>query len=589
MPSINHPITYPDFVGDPAASPASGERRLVADARARELLAEATGWPSWTLTPRQLCDLELLLTGGFSPLDTFLDQAAYESVCSAMRLPNGQLWPIPVTLDVPEQTAARLGAGERLALRNQEGTVLAVLTVSQVWQPDQKAEAEAVFGTTDPDHPGVAHLLHSTHAWYVAGALDGLLLPHHDDYRELRMTPAEVRAEIAHRGWGATVAFQTRNPLHRAHLELISRAAEATGAGLLLHPVAGLTRPGDVDHYTRVRCYRAALRYYPEDKAILALLPLAMRMAGPREALWHALIRRNHGATHFIVGRDHAGPGADAAGQPYYDPYAAQDLVRAHQEEAGITMVPFRQMVYLPDADRHAPEDEVPPGSSTLMLSGTEQRRILRSGQRLPGWFTPPEVARELYRRYPPRLQQGLTVFFTGLPTSGKSTLARAVLAHLLEHYDRNVTILDGDVVRTYLSSELGFSRDHRDLNIRRIGYVAAEITKHGGIALCAAIAPYAAARDEVRRLVEAHGGFVLIHVDAPAETCESRDHKGHYAKARAGVITGFTGVNDPYEVPDDAELILNTASQSIPDCTAAILAYLREAGYLSASTPEGM
>jgi sulfate adenylyltransferase len=570
----------------PTAAPPSS--RLLSGPAAYELLNGATNWPSWTLTSRQSCDLELLLCGGFAPLDGFMDRATYESVCSRMRLPDGQLWPIPVMLDVPDDIVGNLEMGGHLALRNQEGTVLAVVDVTAWWRPDRRAEAEMVFGTSDPGHPGVAHLLQNTHPWYVAGTLTGLRLPKHDDYRDLRLSPEQVRAETARLGWSATVAFQTRNPLHRAHLELTSRAMEATGAGLLLHPVVGLTKPGDVDHYTRVRCYRAAMSHYRPGTALLALLPLAMRMAGPREALWHAIIRRNYGADHFIVGRDHAGPGQDANGQPYYDPYAAQELVQQHQDEIGIQVVPFRQMVYLPDQDRYQPEDEVPPGIRTLALSGTEQRRLLQTGERLPSWFTPPEVASELYRRYPSRQRQGCTIFFTGLPTSGKSTLANAVLAHLLEHYDRTVTILDGDIVRTYLSSELGFSREHRDLNVKRIGYVAAEITKHGGIALCAAIAPFADARGEVRRLVEPHGGFVLVHVDSPVETCESRDHKGHYAKARAGVIKGFTGVNDTYEVPVDAELTLDSGSQSIEECVATLLTYLRNAGYLTAIQPEG-
>jgi sulfate adenylyltransferase len=504
-----------------------------------------------------------------------------------MRLPDGQLWPIPVTLDISNELALRLGTGTRLALRNVEGTLLAVLDVEDVWQPDRQAEAKAVYGSTDPNHPGVMHLLSQTNPWYVGGALVGLRLPHHDDFRELRLTPAEVRAAIKQRGWDTVVAFQTRNPLHRAHIELTLRAMSYTGAGLLLHPVVGLTKADDVDHYTRVRCYRAALSHYPPRSALLALLPLAMRMAGPREALWHAIIRRNYGATHFIVGRDHAGPGNDAEGNPFYDPYAAQDLARAHQDEIGVRIVHFRQLVYLPELDQHLPENEIPAGARTLTLSGTKQRRLLRAGEELPTWFTPPEVARELYRRYPPRHQQGFTVFFTGLPTSGKSTVAKAVLAYLLEHHNRTVTMLDGDVVRMYLSSELGFSREHRDLNIRRIGYVAAEITKHGGIALCAAIAPYQETRDEVRRLVEPHGGFVLVHVDSPVETCESRDHKGHYAKARAGVFSQFTGVTDPYEVPTNAELTLDTVSLRPDESALRLLDYLRESGYLRTDLPE--
>jgi sulfate adenylyltransferase len=419
--------------------------------RAVALRAASREWQSWDLTPRQLCDLELLLNGGFSPLRGFMGRDDYESVCSSMRLADGTLWPIPVTLDVPEKLARRLAPGMSLALRDPEGTMLAALHVEHVWQPYRLVEAEAIYGTTRTEHPGVAHLLYGVHPWYVGGSLEGIQLPVHYDFRTLRATPAELRGEFARRGWRRVVAFQTRNPMHRAHVELTLRAAREAGANLLIHPVVGMTKPGDLDHYTRVRCYRAILSRYPAESARLSLLPLAMRMAGPREAVWHALIRKNYGCTHFIVGRDHAGPGTDARGRPFYESYAAQDLVKAYEEELGIRMVPFREMVYVRDRDAYAPEDEVPKGTAVLTISGTELRRRLAHGHDLPEWFTFPEVAEELRRTHPPRHRQGFTVFFTGLSGAGKSTIANVLLVKLLELGGRSVTLLDGDIVRKHI------------------------------------------------------------------------------------------------------------------------------------------
>ena len=556
---------------------------MVTGTAAEEVRESLRTSPSWDLTPRQLCDLELLLTGGFSPLDGFLGRADHESVCHRMRLADGTLWPIPVTLDVPEELAARLAPGQTLALRDPEGVALAALLVGELWQPDRQAEAEAVFGTLDPGHPGVRHLLTQTHPWYAAGRLDGLQLPLHYDYRDLRHTPSALRTEFQRLGWRRVVAFQTRNPLHRAHLELTRRAAREVDAQLLVHPVVGMTKPGDVDHYTRVRCYQAIMPSYPPGTAMLSLLPLAMRMGGPREAVWHAIIRKNHGVTHLIVGRDHAGPGQDSGGKPYYGPYDAQALVHEHERELGVEMVPFQQMVYLPDRDQYLPEDEVESGARIASISGTELRRRLNEGSDLPAWFTPPAVAAELRRSYPPRIRQGCTVFFTGLSGAGKSTLANVLLVKLLERGGRRVTLLDGDVVRKHLSSELGFSREHRDINIRRIGFVASEITKHGGIALCAPIAPYDATRKEVRAMVEAAGGFLLVHVATPLQVCEARDRKGLYARARAGSLPQFTGVSDPYEEPADAEMTLDTTALDPDEATERILAYLEGQGFVAA------
>jgi sulfate adenylyltransferase len=560
---------------------------MVAGPAAEEVKESLRASPSWDLTPRQLCDLELLLSGGFSPLRGFLGREDYESVCRRMRLADDSLWPIPVTLDVPEDLASKLARGDTLALRDPEGVALAALRVDDAWRPDLEAEAEAVFGTLDPGHPGVHHLLSRTHPWYLAGELQGLQLPIHYDYRDLRRTPSQLRSEFERMGWRRVVAFQTRNPLHRAHLELTRRAAREVDAQLLIHPVVGMTKPGDVDHYTRVRCYQAIMPSYPSGTAMLSLLPLAMRMGGPREAVWHAIIRKNHGVTHLIVGRDHAGPGQDSQGKPYYGPYDAQALVREHQRELGVEMVPFQQMVYLADRDQYLPEDEVPSGARISSISGTELRRRLNESRELPEWFTPPAVAAELRRSYPPRSRQGFTVFFTGLSGAGKSTLANVLLVKLLERGGRRVTLLDGDIVRKHLSSELGFSREHRDVNIRRIGFVASEITKHGGVALCAPIAPYDGTRKEVRGMIEAAGGFVLVHVATPLDVCEARDRKGLYARARAGSLPQFTGVSDPYEDPADAELTLDTTALTPDEATERILAYLEGQGFIPALQPE--
>jgi sulfate adenylyltransferase len=388
------------------------------------------------------------------------------------------------------------------------------------------------------------------------------------DFSQLRDDPKDLRAKFERWGWQRVVAFQTRNPMHRAHQELTQRAAQIAEANLLIHPVVGLTKPGDVDHFARVRCYEQVLKTYPEQTTLLSLLPLAMRMAGPREALWHAIIRKNFGCTHFIVGRDHAGPGKDRAGKPFYGPYDAQALLRELQAEVGIQMVPFKEMAYVQDRGQYVPQDEVQPGETVLSLSGTEFRRRLREGIEIPAWFSYPEVVEELRRRYPPKHRQGFTVLFTGLSGAGKSTLANALMTKLLEIGGRSVTLLDGDLVRRHLSSELGFSKEHRDLNILRIGFVASEITKAGGVAICAPIAPYASIRRRVREMVEAYGTFVEIYVATPLEVCEQRDTKGLYAKARAGLLTQFTGIDDPYEVPESPDVVIHTETE-LPDVAA--------------------
>ena len=548
---------------------------------AHALKAASIKFPSVSLNDRQLCDLELLLNGGFSPLTGFLGQEDYESVLARLRLADDSLWPLPVTLDVSEQFAQSIDAGARVILRDKEGFPLAVLTVTDIWRPDLEAEARQLFGTTDLLHPGAFYLLDSSHPVYLGGTLQGITPPKHYDYQLLRHTPAEVRDRFTRHGWDKVVAFQTRNPLHRAHLELTHRAAGSLGANLLIHPVVGLTKPGDVDHYTRVRCYEHIIEKYPAGTAMLSLLPLAMRMGGPREALWHAIIRKNYGCGYFIVGRDHAGPGQDSEGQPFYGPYDAQDLLREHEKELGIRMIPFKMMVYVEDRAEFMPVDEVPEGARTLDISGTELRRRLDKGLDIPDWYSFPEVVAELRKARPPLSQRGFTVFFTGLSGSGKSTLANGLLVKLLEDGRRPVTLLDGDIVRTNLSSELGFSQEHRSINVRRIGFVASEITKNGGVAVCAPIAPYKVDRQFNRELISPHGGYIEVYVSTPLEVCERRDVKGLYALARAGKLKQFTGIDDPYEEPRDAEIVVDSSSEDPETLAQSILLGIERLGYL--------
>lgn len=537
--------------------------------------------PSWDLSMRQLCDLEMLLNGAFSPLEGFMGVADYNAVLENMRLVDGVLWPMPITLDVTEKFADSVEPGVRIALRDHEGVLIATMDVESSFCPDKKAEALAVFGSADEAHPAVRYLNDQANDVYLGGRLYGVEAPNHYDFKHLRDSPAQVRERFAKLGWRRVVAFQTRNPMHRAHQELTFRAAKEMEANLLIHPVVGMTKPGDVDHFTRVRCYEQVLHHYPDQTTMLSLLPLAMRMAGPREALWHALIRKNYGCTHFIVGRDHAGPGVDSNGKPFYGPYDAQELMQSYADELDITMVPFKNMVYVEDRAEYQPQDEVAEGTEILQISGTELRRRLREGLEIPEWFSFPEVIAELRKTHPPRYRQGFTVFFTGLSGSGKSTIANALMVKLLELGGRQITLLDGDIVRKNLSSELGFSKEHRDLNILRIGYVASEITKNGGIALCAPIAPYSATRCLVRDLIEPLGGFLEVHVATPLEVCESRDRKGLYAKARAGLIKGFTGIDDPYEDPDNPEMRIDTTDLT-PDLAAhRIVIKLESMGFI--------
>ncbi|MDJ0792702.1 MAG: bifunctional sulfate adenylyltransferase/adenylylsulfate kinase [Woeseiaceae bacterium] len=563
--------------------PHGGElKNLYLDNGAAEAAKRTAGdFPSWDLTERQVCDIELLLNGAFSPLEGFLNKDDYDAVCSGMRLVSGVLWPMPITLDVSEEFAADLESGDTIALRDLEGVIVATLEVGDVWTPDKETEARNVFGTTDEKHPAVHYLNRIAGPVYVGGKLTGIEAPMHYDFKHLRESPAEVRARFKKLGWRKVVAFQTRNPMHRAHQEISHLAAREVEANLLIHPVVGMTKPGDVDHYTRVRCYEHILKYYPEQTTSLSLLPLAMRMGGPREAMWHAIIRKNFGCTHLIVGRDHAGPGNDSNGDPFYGPYDAQDLLNEYAEELDISMVPFRMMVYSENKAQYIPIDEKTDNDHVLNISGTELRRRLQEGLEIPDWFSFPDVITELRRTHPPRHKQGFTVLFTGLSGSGKSTIAHALMAKLMEVGGRAVTLLDGDIVRKNLSSELGFSKEHRDINIARIGFVAAEITRNGGIAICAPIAPYAHKRRVVRDVIEPHGGFVEVHVATPLEVCEQRDRKGLYAQARAGKIKEFTGISAPYEVPENAEMVIDTTDVS-PDLAAhRIFVKLESMGFI--------
>lgn len=552
---------------------------LVVSAEEREeLLAEASHLPSIQISMRSLCDLELLATGGFSPLTGFMGRADYERVLEEMRLADGTLWPIPVTLPVEQ---SHFGS-DRIVLRDVHNNPLAIMEVSEIYRWDAEREALAVAGTTDPRHPLVAEVARWG-KFYAAGRLRVFNLPRYYDFTDLRRTPAEVRRLLQAMGRPNVVAFQTRNPMHRIHEELTKRAAAQIDGSLLIHPVVGMTKPGDVDHFTRVRSYRLLVdKYYDPGRTLLSLLPLAMRMAGPREAVWHAIIRRNYGANHFIVGRDHAGPGNDSNGKPFYEPYAAQELLAHHAAEIGVKMIPFTELVYLKREGRYVPIDEVPPGAEIATISGSQVRdEYLAKGRLLPEWFTRPETAEILRQMYPPRHRQGFCVWFTGLSGAGKSTIA-AILNVLLLERGRTPTVLDGDVVRTHLSKGLGFSREDRDTNILRIGFVASAVVKAGGAVICAAVSPYRAARNECRAMIGSDQ-FIEVFVNTPLEVCEQRDVKGLYAKARRGEIRGFTGIDDPYEPPVNPELTLSTIDVTPEENARKIIRYLEEKGFLEA------
>lgn len=551
---------------------------IVSDDERTELLREAASLPSLQLSQRSVCDLELLATGAFSPLNSFMNEADFHRVVNEMRLADGYLFPIPVTL--PVQDDAPVQIGQDLALRDQQNELLAILTVEAIYPWDLADTVRSALGTQDVRHPLVAEM----HGWgrrNISGRLRVLQLPRADGFAELRFTPRQVRERLQKLGNADVVAFQTRNPMHRAHEEMTRRAAEAVNGTLLLHPAVGMTKPGDIDHYSRVRTYQILTeRYFDQARTLLALLPLAMRMAGPREAVWHALIRRNYGANHFIVGRDHASPGLDSTGKPFYGPDAARHLAEEHSAELGVKVMAFEEMVYLPDEERYEERSRIPTGATFHALSGTQVREeYLAAGVPLPDWFTRPEIAAELQRAYPPRHEQGVCVWFTGLSCAGKSTIA-GILTTLLLASGRRVTLLDGDVVRTLLSVGLGFSKADRDLNIRRVGYVATEVVRHGGVAVCATVSPYRATRNEVRNLVGVNN-FVEVFVDTPLDVCEDRDNKGMYSRARRGEITNFTGVDDPYEAPLHAEVVLDQVDATAEENARAVLVKLKNLGFI--------
>jgi sulfate adenylyltransferase len=562
----------------PASSHPTLIDRVVPPEKRHERLAHAVGLPSIPISERSLCDLELIATGGFSPLDRFVGRRDYESILERMRLEDGTLFPIPVTLPIAPDVVVH--PGMEVALRNRKNDVVATMVVEEIYEWDRRAAAQAILGTEDPAHPLVAEMA----LWgsrNISGPLQVLRLLEPFDFKELRRSPREVREALRAMRGENVVAFQTRNPMHRVHEELTRRAMHDLDAVLLLHPVVGLTKPGDVDHYTRVRTYKAFAEAHPErERILLSLLPLAMRMAGPREALWHAIIRRNYGASHLIIGRDHASPGTGSDGSPFWGPWDAQELVERHAEEIGITPIPFGEMVYVPGEDRYEERSRIREGTETWSLSGTELReKYLATGTPLPEWFTRPQTAAILAESSPPKTRQGVCVWFTGLSGAGKSTTAEILVSLLLEH-GRQVTLLDGDVVRTHLSRGLGFSKEDRDTNILRIGFVASEIVRHGGVAVCAAVSPYRSTRSAVRNLVGSDR-FVEVFVDTPIEVCESRDSKGLYEKARQGLIRDFTGVNDPYEAPVQPELTIESVERSAEENARRVLDVLEARGFV--------
>ena len=578
-------MAYTPMTTEHLTPPHGGElcNLIVDEDRAEQLRAESGEFPSVTLNLRQICDLELLLNGGFSPLRGFMGQAAYDAVVSDLHLPGGHLWSIPVTLDIPGDMASGLEAGQRLALRDSEGFMLAVLTIEDTWQPDKLREAQQVYGTTATDHPGVRYLLEQTHDTYVGGSLEGIQLPTQLDFEALRDTPEDLRHMFVKMGWQNVVGFHTCKPMHRLHRAITLQAAKEAQANILLHPSVGMTKPGDLHYYARVHCYQAIRRHYPHNMAMLSLLPSAVRMAGPREVLLNAIIRQNYGCSHMIVGPGHASPPRrDEEAKRFYPPYAAQEMMAQYQDELAIRMVPIRRVKYSPGDERYLPEEQLEAeGREGQLFSDRELIRHLEHGLEVPRWHSYPEVIAELRKVYPPRSKKGITLFFTGLSGSGKSTLAKILYAKFIEEGGRPVTLLDGDVVRLNLSSELGFSKAHRNINVRRIGFVASEITKNAGIAICAPIAPYTAMRREVRNLIEQHGAFIEIHVATSLEECERRDRKGLYEKARKGIIPEFTGISDPYDIPEHPEIRVDTTGKSPMQAAQEIMLYLLREGYL--------
>ena len=552
--------------------------------RTEQLRRDAVQLPSIDLSSRQLYDLESLLNRACYPLAGYLNQQDYVSVLERMRLADGTLWPMPICLDLSDVQVEQLQVGDQLALNDSEGFLLAILHINDIWKPDKEQEAEAVYGTADAEkHPGVQALYEQVGSWYVGGTLEGVTLPIHYDFRELRLTPSEAHRRFLQYGWRNVLGFHTREYLNCAHREMVLAAARDVGASIFLHPAVGLDHPGNMEHYTHVHCYQEFVKHFPKNMILLAILPLAERFAGPREALWQAMIRKNYGCSHFIVARDHGDPFAGGAGQDLlYPPGAAQELVASLEEETGIVMVPERRMGYVEDKACYVFLDELDSQDQVKDITAEEFKDRLERGLEIPSWYAHPGVVNELRRAFPPRSKQGFTVFLTGLSGSGKSTIAKVLMVRFMEMRDRPVTLLDGDIVRKNLSSELTFSKEHRNLNVTRIGFVASEITKNGGIALCAPIAPYEISRQANRKLISRYGGYIEVHVATPLEVCEQRDRKGLYAKARSGIIKGVTGVSDPYEAPENPEIVIDTTKMTPAEAVQEIFLYLEEQGYVA-------
>jgi len=558
------------------------ESLIVHFRRAENLRAEMIEAFSIYLDIRQLCDLELLLNRAYYPLTGYLNKSDYEKVLETKTLIDKTVWPIPICLDVTEKIAGSLQTNQRVALRDGEGFLLAVLTVQEIWKPDKEKEAFAVYGTTDPkSHPGVQNLYEQADDWYLGGSVEGVCLPIHYDFKELRLTPSESHRKFTQFGWRRVLGFHTRKYLHRAQYSMILTAAKEIGASIFMHPAVGLRYPGNMDHYSHVHCYREIAKYFPKNMIMLGLIPICDRFAGPNEALLHAIIRKNFGCSHFMVSQDHGDPFSEAEGKLYYPRGAAQDLVRQHSKEIGIEMVPEREMVYIEEEAQYVFLDQV--GKKVIKRLTTEElNRRLELGLEIPTWFSYPEVINELRRTFPPRSRQGFTIFLTGLSGSGKSTIAKVLMVKFMEMRGRPVTLLDGDIVRKNLSSELNYSEEHRNLNVTRIGFVASEITKNGGIALCAPIAPYEESRQANRSLISRYGGYIEVYVSTPLEVCEQRDRKGLYAKARAGVIKRVTGISDPYVPPNNPELTIDTSNMTPAEAVQEIMLYLTEHGYIT-------
>ncbi len=557
--------------------------------KAEELKKESFNFHSLSLSKRQLCDLELLMNGAFSPLTGFMNQETYKNVLENIHLPDGTLWPIPIVLDVTEEFASKISSGDKIALRDAEGFMPAVMTIDEIWQPDKTQEAEQIYGTTSLHHPGVHYLMEKSNPVYLGGKIEGIQAPAHYDFETLWDAPAEMRSLFKKLGWRRVVAFQTSKPIHRLQRDVALQAAKDIQGHILLHPAVGVTKPGDLHYYSRVHCYQAIRRHFPPNLALLSLLPLAMRMAGPREALWHAIVNQNYGCSHFIVGPKHSYPpskGPNGAEHVFYKPCEAQDFVQKFSHELGIDIIPVESMQYVRSRDKFMPVSTIRNHNlEGIEYTDAQLKEDLTSGQEIPDWFSYPEVVNELKKAYKPRQKQGITLFFTGLSGAGKSTIAKIVYAKLVETGGRPVTLLDGDIVRLNLSNELGFSKEHRNINVKRIGFVASEITKNGGVAICAPIAPYTSTRQAVRDMISEHGSFIEIHVATPLDVCENRDRKGLYKKARQGLIPEFTGISDPYEEPENPELCIDTSTLSPMEAAQEVFLYLFKGGYFDTVT----